>query len=119
MKKKLLALLSAICICTLCVGCSDGSTTMDGGKDTDGKAGETPQATSTMKPGTSWENGEGAQESAENIQGESNSTMNDGDNAAEDIIDGAGNAAKDIVDGAGNAAKSAADGVNRAVDNMR
>ncbi len=107
MKKKLVAYLMAICVCLLSVGCTMGTTTMDEGKDTDGKAGEPPKSTSTPTPETTHESEK------------SEAMGQDGKNAAEDIADGVGNAAKDIVDGAGGAAKSVVDGAKNAVDNMR
>ncbi len=102
--KKLITGICAILCCLFLIACSDGTTTMDGGRDTDGRAGET--SNSVQQP-TSGENGEGAQGAAENITG-----------GAKNAVDNTRNAARDVVDGAGQAVKDAADGVTRAVDDM-
>ncbi len=127
MKKMVSIWLSAAICCLLLVGCTNGATTMDQGYDTDGRAGESPAATSGIHNATSGENGEGAQEAAENITGGAEGAVNDAKQATEDVAngagqavkdaaDGVGNAAKDIVDGAGNAVKDATNGVTNAVD---
>lgn len=128
MKRKISSLILALACCMMLASCgTDGSTTMDNGKDTDGVQGETPTATSGIHNATSGENGEGAQEAAENVTGGAENAADDAKRATEDVAEGAGkavkdaadgvgNAAKDVVDGAGNAVKDAADGVTGAVD---
>lgn len=116
MKNKLNTLiLSGIC-CAMLAGCgSDGTTTMDEGRDTDGRAGERPAATSDIHGAGSGENGEGAQEAAENIRDGAGKTAENAKSAAEQVTDGAGNAVKDAADGVGNAAKDVVDGAQNAV----
>ena len=125
MKMRTLVLLTGLMCCLLFAGC--GETTMDGGKDTNGRAGEPIE--DRVYNQTSGENGEGAQGAAENITGGVNKGVNNAKNATEDIAGGAGqavkdaasgvgNAAKDIVDGAGKVVNDAANGVSNAAKNM-
>ena len=117
MKKLSIGICTLLC-CLSLVACSDGSTTMDGGRDTDGRAGETNNVTDTINNPTSGENGEGAQGAAENITGGAKNAVDDTKDAARSVVDGAGQAVKDVTDGVGNAVKNATDGVTNAVDDM-
>ena len=105
MKRKITMTLAALLCCFMLAGCGNGETTMDQGRDTDGIAGEAPQETDRAHNATSGENGEGAQESAENVTGGAENAINDAKKATEDVAGGAGQAAKDVVDGAKNAAE--------------
>ncbi len=116
MKKLLIGLCLSLC-CLSLVACSDGSTTMDGGKDTDGRAGERTQNTDMVNNPTSGENGEGAQGVAENITGGAGKAVQNTTDAARDVVDGAGQAVRDVGNGVGDAVKNVTDGISGAVDN--
>lgn len=118
MKKILTGCLCAILCCMVLAACSDGSTTMDNGRDTDGRAGEKTNSTDTINNPTSGENGEGAQGAAENVTGGAKKAVDNTKDAANNVVDGAGQAVKDVTDGVGNAVKDATNGVTDAVDNM-
>ena len=87
--KKISTILVAVFASMMLVACgSDGETTMDNGRDTNGMAGE-PVATA---------------------QPDNNNKNNDS------VVDKAMDAEKDMVDGAKNAVDSAAEGMNNAAD---
>lgn len=79
--KKFIIISSILCL-MLFTGCTDGSTTMDNGHDTDGMQGE---------PGVT-----------ENTGSE---VVNDAEKAINDAVDGARNAVKDGADGVKKAAE--------------
>lgn len=118
MKRKITMTLAALLCCFMLAGCSNGATTMDQGRDTDGIAGEAPPETDRAHNATSGENGEGAQESTENITGGAENAVNNAKKATEDVAGGAGQAAKDVVDGATDAVKDAADGAKNAAEDV-
>ena len=95
MKKRLTVLTCLALCCLMLAACGDGSTTMDGGKDTDGKAGET---TNSIQQSTSGENGEGAQGAVENITGGVENAIDDATDAVDDVTKGVSDAVKDTVD---------------------
>ncbi len=117
MKKRRWLIIAGILGCILLSACgTDGSTTMDQGKDTDGMAGEQNEMNAPITQGTSGENGEGSQQAAENVTGGAENAINNVENAAEDVAEGAGNAVKDVTEGAGRAVN---DVVNGAEDAMQ
>ena len=109
--KKITTVLIAVFASMMLVACgSDGETTMDNGRDTNGMAGE-PVA--TAQPDNNNKNNDSVVDKAMDAEKD----MVDGaTNATKDAVDGVGNAAKDMVDGAKNAVDSAAEGMNNAAD---
>lgn len=117
MKKLCIGILTVLCSLSL-AACS--STTMDNGHDTNGRAGEsgTETAMPTNDPvrnATGGENGEGAQDAAENVTSGVEEGAENAKNATEDVAEGAGQAAGDVVEGAGKAVQDAAEGAGQAV----
>ena len=103
--KKFITIVSIICL-MLFTGCTDGSTTMDNGHDTNGMQGE---------PGVTENKGSDMLNDA----GKAVNDVADGAaNAVRDGADGAMDAVKDGADGAMDAVKDGADGVKRAVEDM-
>ncbi len=88
MKKKLSRIVGIGILVLALVGC--GETTMDGGRDTDGRAGETGDAG----------------------QSEAGRMVDDAENAVKDAADGIGNAGRAMMDGAENAANDVTGGVS-------
>lgn len=82
MKKKMLLFMATLCL-VLFTACSNGSTTMDNGKDTNGMQGE---------PGMTENGGE--------------KIMDDAGDAVNDVVDGAGKAVRDATNGVENAVDS-------------
>ncbi len=98
MKKRLTAGICVVLCCIMLTACGDGSTTMDGGRDTDGKAGESTTSNDSVHNSTSGENGEGAQDAAENITGGVQKAIDNTTDAVDNAAKGAGNVIKDAVD---------------------
>jgi len=93
MKKKLSLIILAALMSFILAAC--GETTMDGGNDTNGMAGE-PGATAPKATG---------------------STAEKAGDVVKDATEGVGNAGKAMIDGAENAVNDITNGVTGAVDN--
>lgn len=83
MKKVLSFFMITTLCCIMLTACEFGSTTMDQGMDTDGKAGETNQT----------------------LQSETDKVIDDTKKAVKDVGKDMGNAAEDVVDGTERAIK--------------
>lgn len=108
MKKKWSLFLCMLLVTVCFAACSNGETTMDQGRDTDGRQGEPSGVNEYREPSAT---DSGSQEPGKTM-------MDDAKNATEDVVDGAGNVAEDVVNGVKDTTKNVAEDIGNTTEQV-